>query len=140
MFKVKKSARFVDFTPPTWWKFGRLAWRIFGNADDPGPCHWFWPGKKKWLRRAWWIFVRNPMHNFFWYVIGFTHKDRIVWGRNPQVVFLEGFNWHWGGPIDSWIRVPFISFQYTFEKRVFQMYIGWRYAGNFGLACRVMKR
>jgi len=51
-----------------------LLWAIFGNDDDPYPPIWFMTNEPQWIRTIMW-YVRNPLHNFFWYVIGFKNRN-----------------------------------------------------------------
>ena len=53
----------------------KFLWIVFGNNDNPYPPDWFMPKcEHDWLRQYMW-YVRNPMHNFFFYVIGFKNKN-----------------------------------------------------------------
>jgi len=52
----------------------KLLWAIFGNDDDPYPPIWFMTNEPQWIRTIMW-YVRNPLHNFFWYVIGFKNRN-----------------------------------------------------------------
>src|SRR5439155_22746449 len=60
----------------TWQKLNPLWW--FGNADDPVPPKWYRPGKR--MRKLTWS-LRNPGHNFTFYVIGFEAKVVLRLGR-----------------------------------------------------------
>jgi len=118
---------------PLWW---------FGNEDD-GWC------SEKDKGMAWWRvrecpngctllcklkwFIRNPMHNFFFYVIGFadekviTEKGYTFW--NPE----GGFNFAIRVPKSKpYIKLPFVSYRGT----TWEWYIGWRERGNFGFTMR----
>ncbi|MDB5802253.1 MAG: hypothetical protein JWL63_3192 [Rhodocyclales bacterium] len=72
-----------------------LAWAFFGNDDD-GPIGdvSFNPGRiDTWsFRRAWWL--RNPAHNWTFYVIGVAGKTFSRSGIAPKDVFnpAMGFN------------------------------------------------
>jgi len=124
--------------PPKWWKFGKLFWYIFGNSDDPEPPINYLPNKPFWLRTLLW-YLRNPLHNFTFYVIGCKHKDRIVHGKEPSKVFVEqGWNWYIGRPVDSkWRWLPFISYQRKIGRKTFQFYIGFRLGTCFGFKFRI---
>ncbi len=142
MVKVRFiQGRKVCFTPPTYWKAGHFLWFIFGNSDDPYPPICCWPNKPLWFRRFLWLFVRNPLHNFFFYVVGFTHRDRFIKGASCDDLFRNGWNWQLGKLAkQQYFWIPFISYKKVFKKRIFEFYIGWRYAGNLGFACRWHRR
>lgn len=54
-------------------------WLLFGNADDPDPPDSHAPGRLMWWRRiTWW--VRNPAHNFTFYLLGVGDRDRTLRG------------------------------------------------------------
>ena len=101
----------------------------FGNSDDPVVPDWFWPSGPKWARQFFWLYLRNPLHNFTHYYIGFTGKE---FARTPCVQdctnFKEPRGWH-----THWIHYkdrafPFISYQ----NSKIQAYVGWRADGSWG--------
>lgn len=96
-----------------------ILWSIFGNDDDPIPPPWYLTTWPEFVRYLGWYFVRNPLHNFCFYLIGMKRRQHLVhWNHvfNPN----GGFN----------IIMPFIS--YYGKKYAF--YIGWRPSqGVFGL-------
>lgn len=102
---------------PVWW---------FGNADDPVPPQWYRPGQK--MRSALWQ-LRNPFHNFTFYVIGVHDKDFVRLGEEPGAVFRRGGGWNWAVIERGWMRLPFVSY----EGRNIRWYALWREKGNFGL-------
>ena len=76
-------------------------------------------------------FIRNPLHNFTFYVIGFADRKIItsegVWPKNNKKILFTFRK------IDSSsIKLPFFSFKL---KRI-KGYIGWRERGNFGVELR----
>lgn len=97
----------------------KLLWAIFGNDDDPYPPIWFMPNKPQWLRTVMW-YIRNPLHNFFWHVIGFKDKPldyTQIWNTKQK--------WN--------LVLPFFSYR---GKR-WEFYIGWRPDSKaFGIAFR----
>ena len=116
---------------PIWW---------LGNADD-GLCGERDPNMRWWRAREcpngctllcklkW--FIRNPLHNFMFYVIGFadrgvSHSDKF-WPQNGRktIFLIRKVN---GLPI--WL--PW----FAFKTKSWKGYIGWRDRGHFGIACR----
>ena len=102
---------------PVWW---------LGNADDPVPPDWYRPGQG--MRGALWQ-LRNPLHNFTFYVIGMHDKDFVRRGKAPGAVFHPGGGWNWAVIEKGWMRLPFVSY----EGRRIRCYALWREKGNFGL-------
>jgi hypothetical protein len=102
---------------PVWW---------FGNADDPVPPDWYRPGQQ--MRGTLWQ-LRNPLHNFTFYVIGVHDKDFVRRGKLPGKVFPEEGGWNWAVIERGWLRLPFVAYQ---GKHV-RWYALWREKGNFGL-------
>ena len=96
-----------------------------GNADDPVPPDWFRPGDphRRWLWR-----MRNPLHNFTFYVIGVADKDTTRTGKYPAHVFAPGGGWNWAVTRHRWLPLPFVSF----DGKYCRAYLGWRESGNFG--------
>ena len=128
--------------PPKWWPLsnniiGKLLWNIFGNSDDPEPPSWFKPDDKHRILR--W-YIRNPFHNLAFYIIGFEDKDRICYGINPGKVLIDGFCVYLSKIKRLPIIVPFLSYQRTMKNKIFQLYIGWRRGGAFGIKCRVISK
>lgn len=111
------------FPIPWYKKINPIFW--FGNYDDPisGPeSHpYFHPDKALWHRRLLWA-IRNPLHNLFFFVIGFEDRKDIV-----------NFNDQWPKEGQKFnIILPFIS--YRGKKR--EWYLGWRRGLRFGAAFR----
>ena len=103
---------------PIWW---------LGNADDPLPPDWYRSGQNEVKRRVMWM-LRNPFHNFTFYVIGVADKPFKVSGLYPTKVFNPMGGWKRHVVIYKWLKLPFIS--YSGKCR---FYAGWRELGNFGL-------
>ena len=97
----------------------------FRNADDPGPPAWYRPGSphRRWLWR-----MRNPLHNFTFYVIGVADKATTRTGKFPAHVFAPNGGWNWAFTRVRWMPLPFVSF----DGKFFRTYLGWRESGNFG--------
>lgn len=93
---------------PSWW---------IKNDDNPIPPDNLWSCKPQWIRKILW-FLRNPFHNFTFYVIGMADKPEL---RICNEVFNNFGKWN--------IILPFISYN---GKKVF-WYFGWRERGNFGI-------
>jgi hypothetical protein len=102
---------------PVWW---------LGNADSPTPPDWYRPGKRS--RNFTWH-VRNPFHNFTFYVIGIADKPFTRVGRFPGEVSNPNGGWNWAVCRYKWRRLPFIGY----NRGRFKFYCGWRGSGNFGM-------
>jgi hypothetical protein len=109
---------------PVWW---------IGNADDRVPPEWYRPGEKG--RGTLWQ-LRNPLHNFTFYVIGVADEDFIRYGREPEAVFARAGGWNWAVIEKGWLRLPFVSY----EGKRLRFYALWRERGNFGLKATVRRR
>jgi hypothetical protein len=107
-----------------WYKKINPIWWI-GNSNDPinGPEDHpqFHPTKPTWIRKILWG-IRNPLHNFFFFVIGFEDQPEIVNPGNQWAK--EGQKWN--------IVMPYIY--YKGKKKEF--YFGWRCGLRFGAAFR----
>lgn len=103
-----------------------LLWKIFGNDDDWPPPDWYMSNKAMWQRKTYWL-IRNPLHNFTFYVIGVAGKKTERAGRHPMDVFNPSGGWNWAVTKYKACRLPFISY-----KGRIMFYIGWREKGNFG--------
>lgn len=112
----KSPARNFQKWNPIWW---------FGNVDDPEPPDWYRPGSP--CRRPLWQ-LRNPLHNFTFYVIGIADRPFTRAGRFPDAVFAPDGGWNWAVARCKWVRLPFISY----NGEWWRFYLGWRERGNFG--------
>ncbi len=104
---------------PLWW---------FGNADEPVPPAWYEPDSR-WRRLKW--HLRNPLHNFTFYVVGLADKDFLRTGRYPNLIFNPDEGWNWAVCRYRWLRLPFLSY----KRGSFAFYVGWRERCNFGMKC-----
>ena len=117
-----------------WKKLNPIWW--LGNIDSPEPRNPEWLGSwPRWAR----ILVyrlRNPGHNFFYYVIGIADREPIATPRQgfdkPTVLADSGWYSHRVRPRGGGWGRPFISYR----GRRIEGYIGWRERGNFGIAFR----
>ena len=101
---------------PYWW---------FMNDDVPTAPGWFFPKRGRVYRKLKWL-LRNPLHNFTWYVIGLSGLEYGVRGKFPHLVFRKG--WNFSVIEYGLIQLPFVSYL----GRV-KFYIGWRPdSGAFG--------
>lgn len=131
---------------PCWW---------LKNDDDPVPPDDFHSKRPMWLRQLLW-FVRNPMHNFTFYVIGIADRHKLRIGYHPTTVFINrGWNLCIVYVNKSELKIktqgrheicryavkavrtgrvplPFVSYQ----GNGLQFYVGWRERGNFGIKIR----
>jgi hypothetical protein len=106
---------------PIWW---------FGNVEGIDPTyHTDWP---QWRREFVWYVIRNPLFNFFRFVVGVEDRDLIVTG--PEPVFtpawiecsLPSTGWKWAILRTGWVVLPFLS--YSGSRMVF--YFGWVPSGR----------
>lgn len=104
-----------------------------GNNDDPEPPDWYLPDDPKRLRK--W-YVRNPFHNFTFYVLGIADLDFTRVGNHPAEVFNPDGGWNWAVSRAKLMPLPFISYR----RDPVQFYFGWRERGNFGITLRRMKK
>ena len=114
----------LDKANPAWWA---------KNLEDPKPPDWYLPKGK--LRKFRW-FLRNPFHNFDYYVIGVADKTMVRSGKHPQDVGNPNGGWNYAVTKYKRLRLPFLSFQ----GRKIEGYIGWGTGGNFGIALRKSHR
>jgi len=119
----KLSVRTIKKWNPVWW---------FGNADDPEPPEWYQPDDPS--RRRKWL-LRNPLHNFTFYVIGVADKPFERVGRHPKDVFNPEGGWNLATCRHRCWRLPFISY----TRGRFATYWGWRERGNFGVKLTFQK-
>ena len=106
---------------PVWW---------YKNSDDPEPPQDYKPHDKR--RRLKWQ-LRNPFHNFTFYVIGVADKKAMRSGRYPKETFRSRGGWNVAVTKHKLLRLPFIS--YCHGDKGFHFYCGWRPRGNFGFKC-----
>lgn len=115
-------------TVSPWLKFCPW-WALFGNEDDGyfGSDSWR-SGRAKTLGLAfkWWL--RNPLHNLTWYVIGVADRDRMISGPFGDQHANPNGGWLWSITSVGRIRLPYVS--YTSSRVKF--YAGWRPSGAFG--------
>jgi hypothetical protein len=108
----------------TWQKLNPIWW--IGNADDPVPPKSYRPGKRR--RKLTWS-LRNPFHNFTFYVIGIEDKAFLRRGRYADRVENPNGGWNWAVCHYRWLRLPFVDY----HRGRFEFYFGWRNGGNFGM-------
>lgn len=115
----KESQKFSFWTKcnPAWW---------FGNADDPVPPENYRKGKC--CRQFMWH-MRNPCHNFTFYVMGIEDKAHVRVGKYPAKVANPNGGWNWAVCQYKRLRLPFVDYQ----RGRFEFYCGWRNGGNFGM-------
>lgn len=139
---------------PTWHIKSQCAWAIFGNEDDGiyGEEAQFLPDEPndESKARKWWL--RNPLHNFCFYVIGSADKvnDEITLFKASQ----KGVNCFDYKPVGDTVfadeatsifialhgKKPFFSLRVGSKDRSFDFYFGWRERGNFGIKCCLRKQ
>ena len=100
----------------------KFLWIVFGNNDNPYPPNWFKPEKSQFVREILW-YIRNPFHNFFWYIVGFKDKN-----LDYTQIWSEKQKWN--------LILPFFSYR----GKKWEFYIGWRPDSKaFGIALRKRK-
>jgi hypothetical protein len=119
---VTPSAR--DRHIPIYHKLNPFWW--FMNVDDPNPPAWFSPDSN--CRRVKW-FLRNPFHNFGFYVIGIADHEFVRSGGYPGLNSDPDGGWNFAVSKYKWRRLPYASYW----RGRFEFYIGWRNRGNFGI-------
>ncbi|HEU5122811.1 MAG TPA: hypothetical protein VFW05_01970 [Verrucomicrobiae bacterium] len=107
----------------TWQKFNPVWW--FGNVDDPVPPTWFRPEEKG---RTFKWHLRNPFHNFAFYVIGIADKPHVRSGRFPRRISNPDGGWNFAVARRRIVYLPFVAYNHG----RFDFYFGWRTRGNFG--------
>lgn len=112
-----------------------VTWAFFGNELD-GPL-----GDNRWnperkddimTRVKWWI--RNPMHNLTWHVIGFAHKPSTRYDINETDQ--KGWNHAWSILDETGKKYNF----YLYIGKTWTFYAGWRGRGNFGFKFNKTKK
>lgn len=112
-----KPIHFYEKINPVWW---------LQNRDEPHPPAWFEPGGKH-REFKWWL--RNPIHNLSFYVIGVVDKTTVRSGRFPLKASVYG---HWNVAVSRRriLYLPYVSYS---NRHGFNFYFGWRPHGNFGI-------
>jgi hypothetical protein len=114
--------------PVRWYNRINVIW-WFGNREEPTPPDWYCPSNA--LRTPMW-YLRNPMKNFTWYVIGIADKKTVRSGKYPELITKPKGGWNFAMSSYKWIHLPYISYSY----KSFVTYFGWRERGDFGMAFR----
>jgi hypothetical protein len=110
------SIHFYDKLNPIWW---------LQNADAPVPPDWYLPDDKN--RKAKWH-LRNPFHNFNFYVIGVADKKIVRSGYYPKLNSNPNGGWNFAVTRRVAVLLPFISY----NRSWITFYLGWREHGAFG--------
>ncbi len=137
----------------SWYHLGPFSlWVLFGNDDDgvfgEGPQALWMLHKPPTFSKALLWSLRNPFHNYTFYVLGFASKyvhcdEFVVINLTPKSFRFCTYT-PYGTTVFSDRHTcffvafhsmrPFISFRYTFEnQKRFEGFCGWRERGNFGL-------
>ena len=117
------------FSP--WQKLNPVWW--LGNADSPVAPDSYRPGES---HRDFRWHLRNPCHNFTFFVIGVADKPFTRTGRFPDRNFNPHGGWNWAVCRYGWLRLPFLSYQ----RGGFKFYCGWRSGGNFGMELKLAEK
>ena len=102
---------------PAWW---------LGNAEEPKAPDWYRPGQ---CCRDFLWHLRNPCHNFTFYVIGIADKPFTRTGCYPGRASNPHGGWNWATCRYKRLRLPFMDY----HRGRFEFYCGWRNGGNFGM-------
>jgi hypothetical protein len=103
-----------------------------GNADDPTPPADYRPHDHNRIHK--W-YLRNPGHNFDFYVIGIADKTFHRSGQCPDHVFNPRQGWNIAVCKYKWLRLPFVSYR----REPFKFYFGWRERGDFGIELKLRR-
>lgn len=128
---VRRPAKVLSPPIRPWQKLNPL-WSL-GNADDPVPPDWYRPDDPK--RRVLWQ-LRNPLHNFTFYVVGVSDKATVRTGKYANHVFAPGGGWNWAVTRRHVLLLPFVSY----EGSRCRFYFGWRESGNLGAKLNFKRR
>jgi hypothetical protein len=155
LFPALIFANLYDYVPESKDKVNKkslsswLAWSFIGNDDDgvygEKPTAGNWTNEKLGPKRAFMWWLRNPMHNFTFYVIGSAHKKNsefvlfkcaenegcqfMKYHKKASTVFAgKGTSFFVG--FHGW--KPFVSLRIDYGRRL-DFYFGWRERGNFGI-------
>ena len=138
MIKTKVSFRLPDTIHPPKGKLKWFIWAFFGNEKDGyiGDTV-FNPEQKDTfsIRLKWWL--RNPCHNFTWYVIGLAHRHiaHINEFSQEQPGWNRAYTCLYGDYMTDAHKAKKYKFiHYIGKKREF--YIGYRGTGAFGIKFR----
>lgn len=140
-----------------WYSIGHwMTWAVLGNDDDgifgEEPTSNYQTHRPPGVVRAAAWNIRNPLHNFFFYVIGSAHRrnseltllglakgnsSAMTYKREADTVFLkESGNSLYLGLHGG---KPFLSWQLYYGRQC-NAYIGWREKGNFGMKFNPCKK
>jgi hypothetical protein len=119
-----RMAGITDLPRPHWYQKSNPVWWFKNNAD-PIPPDWYRPGKK--TRTTTW-YLRNPFHNFDYYVIGVADHETVRSGRCPEHNMNPRGGWNIAVTGYKRLRLPFVSY----ERHGIAFYLGWRESGSFG--------
>lgn len=119
----------------TWRQYLNPVWIFLANADDGyfgvndvrfNPSG----GRTLLIALTWWL--RNPMHNLTWYVLGVAGRARVIVGPQAPRIADErgGWLWHWVIADGIPIPLPFLSYKRPGGLR---FYVGWRPSGALSL-------
>jgi len=141
-----------------WYDVGHWStWVLFGNDDegifgeDTGRP--YRPDQPDCLNKflSWWM--RNPLHNFTFYMIGSAHRVNSEWAllrmsddRIHAFEYDPVAKHNFGGRGSSFFLgfhgwKPFISLRLCyFGRYMSQFYLGWRKEGNFGIKLQLLTK
>lgn len=118
-----------------------ITWTLFGNDDDgifgEGPKAHYYPNQKPSFLKAMRWTLRNPFHNFCFYVIGSANRE------NSKITFLDLESKLNGSRFFLGLHggKPFISLCVRYSaQRKGEFYFGWRVRGNFGIKFLPIRR
>lgn len=113
-----------------WWKINPIWW--FGNMLEPHPPYDYKPNDHLWLRYIKW-YLRNPLMNFYTYVLGVCDKDHWVTGKVPVMTAQRNDlgEWGWQYSVIWFWNIPLLPFVSYAGPKV-RFYLGWQPWGRLG--------
>ena len=115
---------------PIWW---------FENDDEPRPPDDYKPNSTALLRVLAW-YLRNPLMNFFNYVVGVSDRNYSVYGPAPVMATEwadvgSPLRWKWSVIKIGILRLPFVSYS---GKHVL-WHLGWEPGGQLQAKFNILK-
>lgn len=119
------TVRWTQLINPIWW---------FGNDREPDPPPWYTGGRFSW-------YLRNPLQNFGWFVIGYGNDDFLYYTTNKDKDVLADVGqkgWVFGRlyPSNHWLPIPRPFVSYSGEYVAW--YVGWQRSGFAGVKYNVL--
>ena len=81
-------------------------------------------------------YLRNPFHNFDYYVIGVADHETVRKGKYPEDVLNPHGGWNLAVTAYKRLRLPLV----WYDRHGITFYCGWRESGNFGVKLNLKKK